>query len=110
MLLLVGAGLLVWTGADMAYLHMAATDSYQEGDWVDIAWLAGALLMGSSAALSASRGAPARNDYRSSLLVPVLSTAAAVSVLVWDHFDRLPRGRRSGSPRRRSSPSRPVCC
>ncbi len=87
-LLLVGAGLLIWAAADMAYLYTVATDSYVSG-WSDVPWLVGALVMSASAAASASRSSRGNGGHSTSLLVPALSTAAAVGILVLDHFGRL---------------------
>jgi diguanylate cyclase (GGDEF)-like protein len=87
-LLLIGVGLVVWTGADMAYLYLTATDTYA-GGWIDLLWPAGALLIGSGAALSTTAGTRPRTEYHSSLLVPLLATAVAITILIRDHFERL---------------------
>ena len=56
-LLLIGAGLLVWTGADATYLYLEATSSYAEG-WLDTLWTGGA-------SSSPSAQAPVRMPRRS---------------------------------------------
>ena len=54
--LLIGAGLLVWAGADVIYLYQEATSSYTEG-WLDTLWTGGALLIALSAGFSVGHGA-----------------------------------------------------
>lgn len=84
--LLIGAGLLVWTGADAYYLYLEATSSYAEG-WIDSLWLIGALLVGLSACFSIRHSPVHSDDYRSPVWPPAAAGLAAVGVLVWDHFD-----------------------
>ena len=87
-LLLIGAGLLVWTGADSIYLYLEATSSYKEG-WLDSLWLVGAFLVAFAACFSV-RHAPVRQAaYHSPLWLPGIAALASVGILVWDHFDRL---------------------
>ena len=87
-LLLIGAGLLVWTGADSIYLYQEATSSYQEG-WLDSLWLVGAFLVAFAACFSV-RHAPVRQSvYHSPLWVPGMAALVSVGILVWDHFDRV---------------------
>jgi diguanylate cyclase (GGDEF)-like protein len=86
--LLIGAGLVIWTGADIAYLWTQAKGTPLAA-WTDLLWLAGALLIGLSAAFADSKHARPRAEYRSGLLLPAISTAVAVGILVTDHFDEL---------------------
>jgi two-component system, cell cycle response regulator len=86
-LLLIGAGLVVWAGADSVYLYQEATSAYQEG-WLDSLWLVGALLIGFAACFSVRHAPVRRADYRSPLWLPAAAAVAAVGILVWDHFDR----------------------
>lgn len=85
-LILIGAGLLVWTGADGLYLYLEATGSYTEG-WIDSLWLVGAVLIGASACFSVRHVPTRRVEYRSPLWLPGLAALVGVGILVWDHFD-----------------------
>ena len=86
--LLIGAGLLVWAGADVIYLYQEATSSYTEG-WLDTLWTGGALLIALSAAFSVGHGASRSTPYRSPLWEPALFAGVGVTLLVWDHFTQL---------------------
>ena len=85
--LAVGAGLVVWTIADAGYLVLVATDSYAEG-WFDVLWPAAALIIASATCVPA-RTARARNDRRSSILLPCVFATVALGVLTVDHFERV---------------------
>ena len=71
-LVLIAAGLVVWTVADATYLYLTATGTYKQtnAEILDLLWPAGALLIGTSAAVSTSRPSRSRSEYRSSVLVP----------------------------------------
>jgi two-component system, cell cycle response regulator len=84
-LLLIAAGLIVWTGADSLYLYLEATSSYTEG-WLDTLWTAGALLIALSAAFSVRHAPARRTAYRSPRWAPGLIAGAAGTLLVVDHF------------------------
>ena len=84
-LLLIGAGLTVWAGADALYLYLEATNSYQEG-WHDALWTSGGLLLALSAAFSLRHAPSRRAFYRPPLWAPALFALAAAGLLVWDHF------------------------
>ncbi len=86
-LLLIGAGLAVWSAGDALYLWGEATGAYT-GGWLDLLWPLGALLIALSAAVSVSAPTARRRRYRSGLAVPLLSIAVVTGVLVWDHFER----------------------
>ena len=86
--LLLGAGLIVWVGADALYLYQEATSSYEEG-WLDLLWLIGALCIALTACLSVSERPAPSGRYRSSIWLPAVSASVAVGILVWDHFNRL---------------------
>jgi two-component system, cell cycle response regulator len=86
--LVIGAGLLVWTGADVIYLYQEATSSYTEG-WLDTLWTGGALLIGLSAAFSVRHSPSPRTPYRSPLWEPALFAGVGVTLLIWDHFTQL---------------------
>lgn len=87
-LLAVGAGIAVWTAADVAYLFLTATGSYQPG-WIDMTWVGGALCIAAAALLEPVRDTVAKPTYRSRMYLPMAFSLIAVGVLVWDHFDRL---------------------
>jgi diguanylate cyclase (GGDEF)-like protein len=87
-LLRIGAGLIIWTGADIISLWTTAT-STAYSPWLDSLWLIGALLMASGALSPARSLASGPRRYQVSLLFPAISTAAAVVVLVFDHFSRV---------------------
>ena len=87
-LLVVAAGIAVWTGADAFYLYLAATDTYA-GGWVDLLWPVGALLI-AGGALAKSDRMGRREARRSSEIIPLFAALAAISILLVDHFDRMP--------------------
>jgi two-component system cell cycle response regulator len=86
-LLLVGAGLIVWAGADVAYLYLIATDAYAGGP-IDLLWPLGAMLIAMGAWFSNAGQAHQKATYRSSLVLPAAFTLIVTAILVWDHFDR----------------------
>ncbi len=88
-LLLIGVGLLTWTGADVVYLWSAATNSAYS-PWVDSLWLIGAGLIAFGVLDSPRVGVMKQRPYQASMLVPAISSALAVAILIYDHFERLP--------------------
>ena len=88
-LLLVSAGLLVWTGTDTIYLYLLATDGY-DGGIFDALWPIGAILISSGVALAGARRKRPSKEHRSAKLVPAVAAVAAIGVLTWDHFDGRP--------------------
>ena len=86
--LMIGAGLLVWTGADATYLYLEATSSYTEG-WLDVLWTGGGLLLALSAGFSVRQNLGRREPYRSALWEPTLFAGVGVTLLIWDHFTQL---------------------
>jgi len=87
-LLAVGAGLIVWTGADVQYLFLEATGSYEPG-WIDMTWAAGALLIAGGASLRPTRNSTTAHVYRSQIVLLTTFSLIAVGILVWDHFERV---------------------
>ena len=87
-LVVLAAGLLIWTGADVGYLYQQATGAYGV-PWVDIGWPLGAMLMATAAVASRSLRPSAQRLRRVSVLVPTVSTGIAVLALLLDHFDSL---------------------
>ena len=88
--LLLGMGLLTLGTADWVYLLQTAEDTYVKGGPLDVLWPAAFLLVG-FAAWQPSVGAAAR-EVRGLLpaVVPALATITAVSLLAYDHFNRIP--------------------
>ncbi len=87
-LLRIGSGLVAWTGADIVYLWTTATKT-PYSPWLDTVWLIGALLIASGAFGAPRSLARERRPYQASMLVPAISSAVAVAVMVVDHFERL---------------------
>jgi diguanylate cyclase (GGDEF)-like protein len=88
-LLMVAAGLLVWTGGDSLYLYLLATGQYSGGA-IDLLWPLGALLISIGPAISKGRKIRHPRRERISTTMPAIAAAVAVGVLIWDHFDRRP--------------------
>ena len=87
-LLLLGAGLLIWSVTDSIYLVQVAEGTYA-GGLLDHGWLVGSLVIASAALVSISRRTRRRTVYRSAAIFPTLFATIAVAVLVWDHFERV---------------------
>lgn len=87
-LLAVAAGLVVWAGADAAYLYLTATDSYV-GGWIDLLWPVGALAIAAGALPSSRMALGRRHEYQASVVIPLVAALAAIFVLILDHFDRV---------------------
>ncbi|HEY7150954.1 MAG TPA: diguanylate cyclase [Solirubrobacterales bacterium] len=83
--LAIAAGLIIWTLGDGLYLYQEATSAYN-GGWLDEAWLLGALVIASGAALTFGHRSERRRVYSSPMLFPAVFAAIAVGVLCWDHF------------------------
>ena len=88
-LLVVAAGLLVWSLADVLYLYAEATTGWK-GHWLDLLWPVGALLIAASAQIPGSLERRRQDLYQSSLIPPAISLMVATSILVVDHFNRAP--------------------
>ena len=86
-LLAIGLGMVIWAAADIDYLFLVATNAYEPG-WIDVTWQLGALAIAGGALVTP---APARTaaPRRAPLVLPASFTVIAVTVLVWDHYERL---------------------
>ena len=86
-LLAIGLGMVIWAAADIDYLFLVATNAYEPG-WIDVTWQLGALAIAGGALVTP---APARiaAPRRAPLVLPASFTVIAVTVLVWDHYERL---------------------
>jgi two-component system, cell cycle response regulator len=82
---LIGAGLAVWTFGDGIYLVQEATGSYEVG-WLDLTWIAGALLIGAASCAGVRRRHSA-SQRRSSFALPSAFAIVALGLLTLDHFD-----------------------
>lgn len=86
--LLIGAGLAAWAFADALYLYLEATNSYA-GGWIDLGWLLGALGMALGACSSVRHSPTRKVGYRPAVMLPASAASLSVSILIWDHFNRL---------------------
>jgi two-component system cell cycle response regulator len=87
--LLLGMSLAIQALADGIYLFEVATDTYVEGDFVDLLWPA-ALLLTALAAWQRPTPTPApRTGERRAVLVPPLGALTALLLVTYDHFVRI---------------------
>ena len=84
-LVAVAIGLAIWAGSDAYYLYLVATDTYSTG-WIDLTWLAGALVIASGAVSSSRLALGQRREHQTSVAVPLIAALAAIFVLMLDHF------------------------
>jgi hypothetical protein len=87
-LVVLAAGLGIWTAADSIYLYQEATSGY-EGMGYDLLWTAGALVMASAACLRLGLAPRRSRTYTTPLWLPAAAGSGAAAILVWDHWDRL---------------------
>lgn len=85
-----GAGLVVLITANTIYLHQVTVGSYQSGTFLDVLWPTAIMLISCAPWRSPARSRRLREEGWAQLLVPIGSAFAAVSVLVADHFRRMP--------------------
>jgi|GEM_PF-675486 len=85
---LLGLGAAVFAVADTAYLFQLTNQTYQDGHWVDGGWMLGLTLVAVAGSL---RRKPAAEEVQglAALLVPVLFSLAALSVLLLGTFVHL---------------------
>jgi two-component system, cell cycle response regulator len=86
--LLIVAGGLVFAATDCISLYQSVAGTYTVGGPLDIGWMLGMMLIGSSA----WRPVEARRvveDGHHSILLPLVLGAVSLGVLTLDHFDRL---------------------
>ncbi len=79
---------LLFAGADTVYAYLTATVGYEDGGPVDAAWLAALGLQAGAAWLRPRPGRHASPTGLIVLAVPVLFSAAALALLVGEHFQR----------------------
>jgi two-component system, cell cycle response regulator len=88
-LLTVAAALLLWAASDTSYLIEVAGGTY-DGGLIDLGWICGAWLIALASLHSAEpRWATEEETPRSFPAIPALSAALAVTILIWDHFERI---------------------
>ena len=85
---LLGLGAAFFAVADTAYLFGVAHDTYVDGRWVDGMWMLGLTMMAYAGSLHRPRPAAEVRGF-AALLVPILFSLSALSVLVVGTFVRL---------------------
>jgi len=80
------AGCAVFAVADAVYLYRVATDSYTEGTVTDALWPAALVLIGVAAWCPPRAGRARAATGLAVMVVPAAITAAALAVLVADHY------------------------
>jgi two-component system, cell cycle response regulator len=86
---LIGAGLGLMSVADVIFLFQAATDSYVEGTLLDALWPAAVVLTGLAAWHAPQRSEEAEIRGWLVVLVPSVCGVSALTLLVFDHFERM---------------------
>jgi two-component system cell cycle response regulator len=86
---LIGAGLALMAVADVLFLFQVATETYIEGRWIDALWPAATLLVGLAAWQGSLPSGPIRIEGVRVVVVPAACGLAALTLLVYDHFERL---------------------
>jgi diguanylate cyclase (GGDEF)-like protein len=85
---LIAAGLLLRAVVDFIYLDQVTRGTYGDGGLLDTGWPAASLLVAAAACVRASRSRR-EPDWRA-FLAPAVFVTVSLSLLVYDHFDRLP--------------------
>ncbi len=80
--LLLGTGLLVFSGGDAIYVYLAATDGYDAGGWFDVSWPTGAVLMALAALTRPPAPSTERRTSAAVVVVPIALSVLALGVLV----------------------------
>lgn len=79
---LLGAGLLCFSGGDTVYVHTTATGGYTAGSLLDLAWPTGGVLMSLAALTPVPLRLSARREGAVVLAVPLAAAVAALALLV----------------------------
>jgi diguanylate cyclase (GGDEF)-like protein len=85
---LIAVAYLLWGIADTGYLLQQSSDSYVEGNLVDLAYPVAGLLLVTAVWLPV-RGRARRERGGAAEVVPIVFSLLAVVVLTWDHYQRL---------------------
>lgn len=83
------AGALVFSFADTAYLYQSALGTYVEGTLTDAGWLAGIALIAVAAWQPRRPVVSVRAEGFLTFALPAFSGSLALSLLVYDHYNRL---------------------
>jgi two-component system cell cycle response regulator len=83
-----GAGIATFAVADSIYLMQVAAGTYLDGTMLDIGWLVAALLVATAAWQPAVRER-STGDELPSIIVPSVLTLVSLTLLVYDHFERI---------------------
>jgi diguanylate cyclase (GGDEF)-like protein len=87
---LLGAGLVVLAGSDVAYLLQSAQGSYVEGGLLDAAWPLGALLLAGAAWVPPGRRRQVHSRGLRMAVIPVAAALVAIGVLAGERIERMP--------------------
>ena len=82
-------GFVVFGASDSLYLFQVAEGSYHEGTLVDLGWPAAAVLLAFAASQRRTNRVAERRSGWLLLGLPALFAAVGLSVLVFDHFERI---------------------
>jgi len=85
----VAAGYAVFAVADSVYLYQTAVGAYVEGGFLDVGWPAGLVLIACASWQAPNRLKDVRAESWKALTLPTVFAALALSLLVYDHFDRI---------------------
>ncbi len=88
-LLVIGAGLTLWSIADGIFLYQQAKGTYTTSEFINSFWVVGNVLIAAAAIPRAAGFAISTRPWRS-ITYPVFAAVAAVTILTWDHFAQLP--------------------
>jgi two-component system, cell cycle response regulator len=86
---LLASGLIVFSVSDCLYLYKTATATYEYGSLTDLGWIAGGVLLAWAAWQPQQARAKARIEGPALLIAPVVFGLLALSVLVYDHMNRV---------------------
>ncbi|MGH3003784.1 MAG: HD domain-containing phosphohydrolase [Gaiellaceae bacterium] len=87
--LLVGGALGFFAIADSVYLVQIADGSYHYGSLLDLGWPAAFVLIAAASCAPRGRARTARLEGWVLLAVPVLMSVICLTIVVWDHFQRV---------------------
>jgi diguanylate cyclase (GGDEF)-like protein len=85
----VAAGLAIFAVADSMYLYETAVGRYVEGGILDVGWPAGLVLIACAAWQRPHELEDVRTEGWATLTLPTLFAILSLSLLVYDHFERI---------------------
>ena len=86
---LAAAGFAVFAVADSVYLYETAVGRYSEGGPLDVGWPAALALIAFAAWQRPAKLEQVRGESWQALTIPTFFAAVSLSLLVYDHFDRI---------------------